>query len=74
MLAKQNTDPNNLFLTFTSGFKKFPPYTPEKMAKELNPSISQKLALGKNPMGIFASDFVDVKLANFLVSSNSTAI
>lgn len=68
--AQANLDTNWLFLTFTSGYKKFPPYTPSGMADEINPWMLSALTPNQKNMGTFAIDFIDPSLANFFVANN----
>ncbi len=69
-LAQANTNPGNLYLTFTSGYKSFPPITPQGMARVINPWLSGVIFLNQRNLGMLAVDFITRELCASIIDSN----
>ena len=67
--SESNTDANNFFWTFTSGYMTLW-YTPKGMAAALKPWIMDTFKKNGKSKGVVVVDFVDKMIAGFLVSTN----
>jgi len=67
--AENNRSANNLFLTFTSGYIVLA-YIPKTMAYYINNWIMAFFQINGKNKGIFGIDFIDTKMALFLVRNN----
>jgi 1-phosphatidylinositol phosphodiesterase len=68
-LAKGDSNPNDLFITFTSGYIDMVA-PPNVFARHINPWLLENVKIDKRTMGIIPMDFVDGQLCQFFLGSN----
>ncbi len=66
--AKNNTNSNNLYLTFTSGY--IGTDGPNIISHQVNEWVYRNLHIINKNMGVFAIDFIDEMMARYFIQNN----